>query len=430
MPGRSRRVRGPHIYVRVRDGQPWRYAYFPPRRRISLHTTDPREADRLFRELCGKFAPGSHGTSREATIDDIAEEYTKAPHGWKPRTLHSCQLRAASFVASMAKRGAVRPAQITDAILSDWITSRQTADPPASAATINRDLVVARRMLAWAAKLKPPKCAPTPLATRDLLSEPKRQPTPLIPSPREVSRVVAWLDAKGTRDHQAARTDSERDDARNLRGCALLLTTALSTGLRLDELRHLREADCAQGAVCVVPHDGWSPKNWQERRVTAGPRVLAVAQEFCRWFADAKGANGIRLALGEHWINERIDAACADRDTGVASFRMHDLRRTFVTELVRAGVKLTVVRDLVGHRDLQTTERYLGRYREDAEVRVPDLPVLDALAPGSATVVPLAPRAPGVQREHCTPGVQRSVQVSDGDRGSRKRRETGTPGQS
>ena len=43
---------------------------------------------------------------------------------------------------------------------------------------------------------------------------------------------------------------------------------------------------------------------------------------------------------------------------GLADVSPHDLRRTFVTQLLEAGVDLNTTRQLVGHADLQTTARY------------------------------------------------------------------------
>lgn len=38
-----------------------------------------------------------------------------------------------------------------------------------------------------------------------------------------------------------------------------------------------------------------------------------------------------------------------------AIFRLHELRHTFTTRLVEAGVNLKVIQDTLGHKDLSTT---------------------------------------------------------------------------
>ena len=46
----------------------------------------------------------------------------------------------------------------------------------------------------------------------------------------------------------------------------------------------------------------------------------------------------------------------------------HDLRRSFVTRLIRAGVALPTVKRLAGHSDIQTTLSYYNQV-DDADLR-------------------------------------------------------------
>jgi integrase len=172
----------------------------------------------------------------------------------------------------------------------------------------------------------------------------------------------------------------------------VLVAVAVSTGLRLDELRHLRPEDVAGERVEVRAHGAWSPKSWGERTIPVGPETRELARELAAWIASTpRGVNGIALDLGGHWIASGIDAAWARAGLPGEAPRMHDARRTYATESVRLGVTLDRVRGLLGHRDVSTTERYLGRYRSDAAEVAVDVGVSGALASGAerAKVLPM-----------------------------------------
>ncbi|MBT9566660.1 MAG: site-specific integrase [Thiobacillus sp.] len=89
----------------------------------------------------------------------------------------------------------------------------------------------------------------------------------------------------------------------------------------------------------------------------------------------ASQKQGARSAAG--WV-------CGDESVcaraGIKDFRVHDLRHTFASWLVSAGVPLAEVRDLLGHSTIEVTERY-AHLAPDNHVRA--VSVLDRLSRSS-----------------------------------------------
>ena len=50
--------------------------------------------------------------------------------------------------------------------------------------------------------------------------------------------------------------------------------------------------------------------------------------------------------------------AKAQKDAGLADVRIHDLRHTFASLLVSGGASLEMIGKLLGHSQMQTTQRY------------------------------------------------------------------------
>ena len=64
------------------------------------------------------------------------------------------------------------------------------------------------------------------------------------------------------------------------------------------------------------------------------------------------GRNGERLTSARHWFEDAIEKG------GIRDFTWHDLRHTFASRLIMAGVDIRTVADLMGHKRIQMTMRY------------------------------------------------------------------------
>ncbi|MBI5886165.1 MAG: site-specific integrase [Deltaproteobacteria bacterium] len=132
-----------------------------------------------------------------------------------------------------------------------------------------------------------------------------------------------------------------------------VVVLALNTGMRKEEILSLvweRHVDLRHGFLLLD-----ITKNGERREVpinTTLRRELGriVRRLDCPYvFADEQG---------KRYHNVKRSFASACRRAGLKDFRFHDLRHTFASQLVMAGVDLTTVSRLLGHKSLTMTLRY------------------------------------------------------------------------
>lgn len=349
-PSHARRYqRGPHLFQRKRGGSVIWYAYIPGRSKggQSLGTSDHAIAAAKLRDIiAGRLDATDAGAApREAAITSVVDAWMDAPHGYTRRTKQTHGNRLLAFVAWCHEHEVSMPHEITSAKLDEWVKAREKI---VARRTINRDLRVVRRVLAWGSKSA--LCAANAaVAEYPALREPKRGKRHVVPDPDEMRKILAALGEL----HPGA--------------CAAVMVI-YATGRRIEELRRLTAFDVHDGAMHVRPEAGPAAtaepgKGYDSILIPIAPEVERMCMAFFAWRA------GPRTACSEAWLLRKLHDAC-DR-ARVPRCGLHDLRRAFATEAVNHGVQLRVVSRWLGHKDLQTTERYIAEYRSDAAVRAP-----------------------------------------------------------
>ena len=144
-----------------------------------------------------------------------------------------------------------------------------------------------------------------------------------------------------------------------------VLRMLLLTGLRSSEVRGLR--------WCDISPDGLEAE-LVDTKTGARTVALSTAAGACMGpRGDGyvfPGRDGGRMNSGEIWRAWRRVRAAA----GLDGVRIHDLRHTFAALQVQAGTHVEVIRSLMGHASITTTQRYMHSGREQ-EARA-----LDAVA--------------------------------------------------
>ena len=138
---------------------------------------------------------------------------------------------------------------------------------------------------------------------------------------------------------------------------------AVWTGLRLGELLALRWDDINwrndKLFVRRAIHRGivGTPKSGKPREVPMNSKLALMLRELkLKSTCELVFASENNTFLDPSNIKRPYSKAL--RDAGLRSLRFHDLRHSFASQLVSAGVTLKVVQELLGHQSIQMTLRY------------------------------------------------------------------------
>ena len=135
-----------------------------------------------------------------------------------------------------------------------------------------------------------------------------------------------------------------------------MIALAVTTGLRLGEMLALRheDVDLKTGTLWVRNTPGHLTKSRRNR-------VLALAPEICEMLRrlPQKGELLFSSPDGRPLRNNiQRDFKVIVKRAGIPKCSMHDLRRTFVSQLAMAGVNEAIVQKLAGHSSITTTLTY------------------------------------------------------------------------
>jgi len=145
----------------------------------------------------------------------------------------------------------------------------------------------------------------------------------------------------------------------------------LMTGEREQEVMYTYWSD-VNLAACTVrvthkPDRGWTPKAYKEREI---PIPAKLAASLKAW--KAKAAKDCNLVFPTSGCRPKLDfldclKVVAERaKLNADGFWLHKFRATFATRCLWAGVDLRTVQQWLGHKDLESTMRYLKPSRSRA----------------------------------------------------------------
>ena len=131
-----------------------------------------------------------------------------------------------------------------------------------------------------------------------------------------------------------------------------VVVTALNTGMRKSEILALRwkDVDFKRRYIRVE-----RSKNNRSRKIPMNSYVRDELQKLRRndsdyVFTQIKSSERLRC------VASAFKTACKNAE--LKGLRFHDLRHTFATNLVMAGIDLVTVKEILGHSDISMTVRY------------------------------------------------------------------------
>jgi integrase/recombinase XerD len=136
-----------------------------------------------------------------------------------------------------------------------------------------------------------------------------------------------------------------------------LLETAYATGMRVGEVTRLLITDLDSGRMAIRVDQG---KGRKDRYVMLSPSLLETLRAYWReskpkpfLFPGVGGKKPLCISAAQKAFDRaRLQAGIKKP----VSF--HTLRHSFATHLIESGTNVRTIQALLGHRSLQTTERY------------------------------------------------------------------------
>jgi len=133
-----------------------------------------------------------------------------------------------------------------------------------------------------------------------------------------------------------------------------LATLALNTGMRQGEQLSMKweNVSLERGSITII------------QSKTLRPKTIAIndeAREALNWLQENRYGELLFMwpwgqPIGKVTVYDAFKKACSA--AGITDFHFHDLRHTFASHLVMAGVDLVTVKDLLGHKTINMTNRY------------------------------------------------------------------------
>jgi integrase len=152
---------------------------------------------------------------------------------------------------------------------------------------------------------------------------------------------------------------------------ASIVGIALNTGMRKGEIHGLRWEHINLTDTLITIINGKTAES--NRDIPMNEATLKLLSDLCEKRKSEFVFPSTRK-IGERLLDPKVGFMKAVRLAGIPHIRFHDLRHTYATRLVRAGVDLVTIQHLLGHTNVTMTSRYT---HSDADAKMHAVKRLD-----------------------------------------------------
>ena len=300
------------------------------------------------------------------------------------RLRKQAELNALAQGITVPTKGSVEPGRLLDTAIANFIEETRLTKKPKTLSAYTTSLSYFRE------SLDPSKTHLEDLDRLDMLKfhaflrDTKKQ------SPRscwnKFSNVMSFLKAQGisgivkrgdwpryTEEEPEAYDKHELDTLFSVCDAdeRLWYSFFLMTGMREQEVMYTewRDVNFKEKTVTVrwKPQYGWTPKTFKEREIPIPAKLLKDLKK-----AKTKAKTGCDLLFPTSGCKPKMNflddlqAVAKRAKLNPEHFWLHKFRATFATWHLQAGVDLRTVQNWLGHKDMESTLRYLKAARGES----------------------------------------------------------------
>ncbi len=305
-----------------RNGRWWcNYCVDSVRHRESCKTTDREEALAYLHRKQGRLASGELLTPDRVRVRDL---FALLVEDYDVRGVAQAYIAGVKIKSILIpKVGDIKASKLTTAQVKEYIRDRLKE---VKSSTVNRELALLHRAYQLGYQHDPPLVARVPY----FLKLPEGEPRKGFLKPDTYRRLLFELPEE----------------------LRLLFVIAYHVGLRRGALLRIKWSQVDLGASCI----------WMEgKRANRKPEPIAVPiyGDMAKFIEMQPRDSEYLFARRSKPIKDfRESWKQACQRAGVPNLLFHDLRRTAVRNLRRAGVAETVIMKITGHRTRSVFERY------------------------------------------------------------------------